>query len=421
MAKSINYRINFLLVAILSSTVLCVLFILYIRTNSIEKFASEELEKSAKKEVHQIAKMVYDLTENSNLLSIKMLFVGLNTAKEVTRRKGELTIQGSEVWQAVNQFTNETIDVTVPKLSFGGVSIPKVRTFDTKVPIVDEITNLSNATATIFVRMNSAGDMLRIATTVKNKKGERAIGTYIPAKNPDGKDNPVISAILQGNEYFGKAFVVDQWYVTAYSPLKLRSGEIVGMLYVGIPKKILEEDLRKAIYAIKIGETGYVYVLGGSGKEKGHYIISKDGKRDGENIWESKDANGKLFIQEIVNSTTESPGEVKFFRYDWQNIGEDKARTKIVAAIYHKEWDWVIGAGTYEDEIYALRNNISKNLYSLIYFMVVIALIINIVAIVITTRVAKRISNPISQAAIIAQHIGRGEIESARKIIDNMK
>lgn len=421
MAKSINYRINFLIVGILSATVLCVLFILYIRGNSIVKHVSEDLEKSSKKEVHQIAKMVYDLTENSNQLSQKMLYVALNTAKEVTRQKGELTIQGSEVWQAINQFTNETIDVTVPKLAFGGVSIPKVKTIDTKVPIVDEITKLSNATATIFVRMNSAGDMLRIATTVKNKKGERAIGTYIPAKNPDGKDNPVVSTILQGNEYFGKAFVVDQWYVTAYTPLKLRSGEIVGMLYVGIPQKIIEEDLRKAIYTIKIGETGYVYVLGGSGKEKGHYIISKDGKRDGENIWESKDANGKLFIQEIVNSTTESPGEVKFFRYDWQNIGEDKPRTKIVAAIYLKEWDWVIGAGTYEDEIYAVRDNISEDLYSLIYFMVVVALIIYLVAILISTRVAKRISNPISQAAIIAQRIGRGEIESARKILENMK
>ncbi len=421
MAKTINYRINFLLIVILSVTIFSVLLILFIRTNSIEKYASEELVKSAKKEVHQIAKMVYDLTENSNQLSKKMLSVALNTAKEVIRRNGELTIQGSEVWQAINQFTNETVDVTVPKLAFGGVSIQRVKSFDTRVPIVDEITNLSNATATIFVRMNSAGDMLRIATTVKNKKGERAIGTYIPAKNPDGKDNPVVSTIIQGNEYFGKAFVVDQWYITAYTPLKLRSGEIVGMLYVGIPQKIVEEDLRKAIYAIKIGETGYVYVLGGSGKEKGHYIISKGGKRDGENIWESKDANGKLFIQEIVNSTTENPGEVKFFRYDWKNIGEDKARTKIVAAIYHKEWDWVIGAGTYEDEIYSVRDNISKNLYSLIYFMIAIALIIYVVAIVISTRVAKRISGPISQAAIIAQHIGRGEIGSARKIIENIK
>jgi hypothetical protein len=418
MAKSISYRINSLIIILLSVVVFGCLSILIIRTNSIERFSSEELEKSAKKDVAQIAKMVYDLTDNSNNLAQKMLNVALNTAREVIRQKGAIKISGTEQWQAINQFTNEAMEVNAPKLEIGGITFPKIKTFDVKVPIVDEVGNLSGATVTIFVKMNSAGDMLRIATTVKNKKGERAIGTFIPVKEPDGKENPVVSSILQGKDYIGRAFVVDQWYVTAYSPLRLPSGEIVGMVYVGIPQKTVEESLRKAIYSIKIGETGYVYVLGGSGKQKGHYIISKDGKRDGENIWESKDANGKLFIQEIINATTENPGEVKFFRYDWKNVGEDKARTKIVAAVYYKDWDWVIGAGSYEDEIYAVRDQISKSLYSLLYIMVILSVIIYVIAIIISTRIAKRISGPITNAAMIAQYIGRGDLDSARKLLD---
>ncbi len=51
------------------------------------------------------------------------------------------------------------------------------------------------------------------------------------------------------------------------------------------------EKLRHAIMDIKIGETGYVYVL----STKGEYLISKDGKRDGENIWGAKDTTGRLF------------------------------------------------------------------------------------------------------------------------------
>ena len=418
MAKSISYRINSLIIILLSVVIVSFLIILIIRTNSIERFSSEELEKSAKKDVAQIAKMVYDLTDNSNNLAQKMLNVALNTAKVVIKQKGAIKISGTEQWQAINQFTNEAMEVNAPKLEIGGITFPKIKTFDVKVPIVDEVASLSGATVTIFVKMNSAGDMLRIATTVKNKKGERAIGTFIPVKEPDGKENPVVSSILQGKDYIGRAFVVDQWYVTAYSPLRLPSGEIVGMFYVGIPQKTVEESLRKAIYSIKIGETGYVYVLGGSGKQKGHYIISKDGKRDGENIWESKDANGKLFIQEIINATTENPGEVKFFRYDWKNVGEDKARTKIVAAVYYKDWDWVIGAGSYEDEIYAVRDQISKSLYSLLYIMVILSVIIYAIAIIISTRIAKRISAPITNAAMIAQYIGRGDLDSARKLLD---
>jgi len=106
------------------------------------------------------------------------------------------------------------------------------------------------------------------------------------------------------------------------------------------------------------------------------------------------------------------------FRYDWKNVGEDKARTKIVAAVYYKDWDWVIGAGTYEDEIFAVRDQISKSLYSLLYIMVILSVIIYVIAIIISTRIAKRISTPITNAAMIAQYIGRGDLDSARKLLD---
>ena len=36
--------------------------------------------------------------------------------------------------------------------------------------------------------------------------------------------------ILNGDSYFGRTFVVDQWYVAMYTPLRGPSGEIIGML-----------------------------------------------------------------------------------------------------------------------------------------------------------------------------------------------
>jgi hypothetical protein len=38
--------------------------------------------------------------------------------------------------------------------------------------------------------------------------------------------------------------------------------------------------MREALLKIKIGETGYVWVL----DSKGNYVVSQDGKRDGQNI-----------------------------------------------------------------------------------------------------------------------------------------
>ncbi len=48
--------------------------------------------------------------------------------------------------------------------------------------------------------MNAAGDMLRIATTVTNAEGKRAVGTYVPAVQADGSANPVVKAVHAGTD-----------------------------------------------------------------------------------------------------------------------------------------------------------------------------------------------------------------------------
>ena len=137
-----------------------------------------------------------------------------------------------------------------------------MRTSAWRPPIVDEVTRLVGETATVFQRMNENGDMLRVATTVETLEGKRAIGTYIPAINPDGVENPVISTILKGETYHGRAYVVNAWYLTAYAPLTGWDGNLVGMIYVGVKQKTVEARVRQAILQTKVGRTGYVYVLG---------------------------------------------------------------------------------------------------------------------------------------------------------------
>jgi len=71
---------------------------------------------------------------------------------------------------------------------------------------------------------------LRISTNVENSLGERAIGTRVSAE--------VNRAVLQNGEgWTDRAFVVNDWYITAYEPIKDISENIVGILYVGILEK----------------------------------------------------------------------------------------------------------------------------------------------------------------------------------------
>ena len=59
-----------------------------------------------------------------------------------------------------------------------------------------------------------------------NENGTRAIGTRVSEEVYRG-------VIVGGERWVGRAFVVKDWYITAYDPLRDHDGKVVGMLYVG--------------------------------------------------------------------------------------------------------------------------------------------------------------------------------------------
>jgi signal transduction histidine kinase len=100
----------------------------------------------------------------------------------------------------------------------------------------------SAGTATLFL-----GDV-RVATNVRLFEGERAIGTRVSAA--------VHHAVLdEGRTWLDRAFVVRDWYVSAYEPLLDSRGQRVGMLYVGF--------LEGPFTAAKHGALGVVVALFG--------------------------------------------------------------------------------------------------------------------------------------------------------------
>lgn len=79
-------------------------------------------------------------------------------------------------------------------------------------------------TATIFQQD------LRISTNVKKINGERAIGTRVSKE--------VNTAVLiEGKKWIDRAFVVNDWYITAYEPIRNVEDRIIGILYVGMLEK----------------------------------------------------------------------------------------------------------------------------------------------------------------------------------------
>jgi hypothetical protein len=325
--------------------------------------ASSGCQRSAEADLDHVADNVYRLCEDSRGALEHSVRENLHSARVLMDQTGKVeTDAGVQLaWEARNQFTKAVIHISLPKLRVGEMRLEQVSDARTPVPVVDSIRSVTNATSTIFQRMNPEGDMLRVATNVIGDDGKRAIGTFIPATGADGQANPVVSTVLRGETFVGRAFVVNAWYMAAYEPLLDSQKNVMGMLYVGVPEARATEALRRAILNMKVGATGYIFVLNATGSTRGQYVISKSGQRDGEDNWNAKDDKGNLFIQAICRKAVGlGPGEMATERYPWKNPVDGKSYPKIARIKYFKPWDWVIGASLPEEEMYATATDIGR-------------------------------------------------------------
>ncbi len=100
--------------------------------------------------------------------------------------------------------------------------------------LCDKIAEKTNTSVTIF--QPTEDSIIRVATTVRNFDDTRAVGTVI------GKDSKVYQNVIQKKEYFGRAFVVNKWFVAVYKPILDETGYLLGVLYLGLPEDETEEE-----------------------------------------------------------------------------------------------------------------------------------------------------------------------------------
>jgi len=118
---------------------------------------------------------------------------------------------------------------------------------------VDSVTAKLGGVATVFQ------NGVRVATTVTDAEGNRAVGTAVSDK--------VREATLDtGRPYQGEAFVVNKPYFAAYEPLKNSAGEVVGMIFVGLdqaPYKAEQRNFALGMAAVMVLGVILALVFGG--------------------------------------------------------------------------------------------------------------------------------------------------------------
>lgn len=120
---------------------------------------------------------------------------------------------------------------------------------DGSMEIVDQLGQLCGNNVTVF-----NGDM-RVATTFKDESGKRAVGTK-------ASEEAIQKVLKGGSDYLGMANVLGQKYLSAYKPIKDANGQIIGMLYMGIPTAEIESIQHEFIGKICITSIILLILIG---------------------------------------------------------------------------------------------------------------------------------------------------------------
>ncbi len=325
------------------------------------------------------AHMTEQVNDLSNLVRLQIqerqaqVSSAINVASEIVYSNGGLSLLTDEKieLEAINQVTKEVKSTEVFPLCLGG-DVLYNNTY-----IVDKITELTGAKATIFQKIE--GGYVRISTSVLKVDGNRAINTFIP------EDSPVVAAIEQGEDFIGRAIVVDDWYLTAYRPLRL-DGEVIGILFVGMPEKDLQ-NIKRMFSEKKYLQSGYPYIV----NNKGTMIVHPT--REGSTL------DNEDFFKKIMGLEDEQ-GRTSYL---WEG------QNKIQYSKFIKEIDAYVVVSLYESEMLEILHHLRDVLvFSIIFSMIVI--------ISINYFISRSLSVAIQKGVDFAKRISEGDLTAELNI-----
>ncbi|MEI6808366.1 MAG: methyl-accepting chemotaxis protein [bacterium] len=425
MQLTLKHKIVWLAVLAAAAPVIVMSMLILIQKKGLMASTVRNMNAISRNDTEQIATFVLRVCEMASRRTERRLREHIQTARTEMESQGPIALDTNQIaWIAHDQTSHQTNSVTLPLMMLGQTRLVPNADFAVQSPVVDIITRFAQCYCTIFQRMNEEGDMLRVATTVPAADGKRAIGTFIAHHTAQGEETPVLATVLKGATYVGRAKVLDQWHAAAYEPIwdSPARKRVIGMLYVGFSLDRVNQELRQVITSTAVGKTGYVYILGSKGEQRGTYIMSRGGEEDGKNIWDSKDQDGNFFIREIIAKSLETTnGSIAHARYPWRNKGEPAPRTKVAAVTYFPLWDWVIAAGMYEDDYHGLLGELNITINRLLLIGPLGGAIVMLMAIALALLIGTAIAKPINNIIAVAKVIAEGNLAEAGKEISAMQ
>ena len=211
-------------------------------------------------------------------------------------------------------------------VDIGGKPTPSLKhdgkTLNLDFAIPGKFTSDTGVVATIFAA--SGDEFVRVSTSLKKENGERAVGTQFDHAHPS------YAPLRAGGNYIGLTTLFGKQYITQYDPIKDSGGRVIGVLFIGLDISRNMAMLKEKIKAIKIGDTGYIYVVNAApGKALGNALVHPS--REGENLIDSKSSDERLFVKDMLKAREGS------ISYSWADSAGAAPRDRYHGRDQHRQ------------------------------------------------------------------------------------
>ena len=309
-----------------------------------------------------------DVNIDSNQKNVN---TAMNIAHMLFYKTGKIKVNENKkiTIDAINQITKKTHTVKVNSWELNGVEL------HSSFKMVDKIKAMSVETATIFQKIDKG--YLRISTNVMKLDGNRAVGTFIP------NSSNVIKTCEQGKTYTGRAYVVNDWYLTAYEPIYI-NGEVKGILYVGLKEK-------------KLDELKYFFRRNKQFKSEARILVDEKGKVYISNVnsEEGKNYKDKDFFNKILTSKNK----------EGSHTYKNNAGIEIVQ--FYKYVPKIKSYILFDIE----KNELNKKINNLFYIIIIGGLLITGLLILTNGFILNNLFKNLNKFAVFSQKVSEGKLD----------
>jgi len=369
-----------------------------------------ELSERACEESSKVVHTVFLMLQLEEQNARKKALANLHLAQQLLGEAGPIKIAPEAVeMETFDPQRKRMRKVSLPKMLAGDTWLGQDHDAARLPQWLERYHALASGYAAVFQRVKDTDKMICISTNIKQEDGSWTTGASFAAGAIENPGRTLAQSVLQGESYFGRLWLADNWFIAAAEPLFDADKHVVGALCVAAPLDELPE-LHKALAEIVVGKSGRIYLLDSRGRGQGSVAISSSKAGEDVQDWNAKDAEGRpLFVALAAEAKAAKPGGCVFKHFPAVEQKSGATRWKIAAAAYFPAWDWVIAAVAYEDEFLDPRTQLARGMFQVVQWSIFGAIGAFVICGGLSWIASHRVTAPLAQAVAIMDNVARGD------------